>query len=75
MHADNTYVDSWILITIEGDVDGDRDVDGGDQRKIQNAMFTEPGDPDWNPNADVDCDGDVDGGDQRKCQNNMFESW
>ena len=72
--TDNTRA-CWIVVTIVGDVDGDHDVDGGDQRKVQLAMFTVPGYPDWNPNADVDYDGDVDGGDQRKCQNNMFESW
>ena len=68
-----------IVITgsqrIPGDVDGDGDVDGSDMRKVVLAMFTDPEDPSWNPNADVDYDGDVDGGDQRKCQNHMFESW
>ena len=68
-----------IVITgsdrLPGDVDGDGDVDGSDMRKVVLAMFTDPEDPRWNPNADVDYDGDVDGGDQRKCQNNMFESW
>jgi len=56
-----------------GDVDGNGVVDGGDQRKIQLAMFSMPEDPNWNPNADVNGDGRVDGGDQRICQLHMFE--
>jgi hypothetical protein len=58
-----------------GDVDGDGDVDGSDMRKVILAMFTAPGDTNWNPNADMDYDEDVDGGDQKICQNHMFKSW
>lgn len=66
-----TFIDGWV----PGDVDGDRDVDVGDQRKVQLAMFSVPGDPNWNPNADLDGDGNVDVGDQRIQQDHMFESW
>jgi len=72
---DNTYTDGWVLVTIPGDVDGDRDVDVADQRQMQLAMFTVSGDPDWNPNVDVDCDADVDVSDQRQQQLHMFELW
>ncbi len=74
-NIDNTYTDGWVLLTIVGDVDGDRDVDVGDQRKTQLAMFSSVGQSYWNPNADGDNDGDVDVGDQRKQAINMFESW
>ncbi len=40
--TDNTFLDGWVLVTIPGDVDGDRDVDVGDQRQVQLALFTMP---------------------------------
>lgn len=58
-----------------GDVDGDGDVDVGDQRKVQLAMFSIAGDSNYNIYADVDSDLDVDVSDQRKQQLHMFESW
>jgi len=64
----------YRLDAFAGDVDKDGDVDVGDQRKVQLAMFTSPTDPKWNPYADLDCDGDVDVGDQRIQQLRMFES-
>jgi hypothetical protein len=70
-----TFIDGWVFVSILGDVDGDRDVDVGDQRKVSLAMFTVPGDPHWNPIMDIDSDLDVDVGDQRKQQLHMFESW
>ncbi len=53
---------------LPGDVDNDGDVDVGDQRKVQLAMFTVLGDLRWNPDADIDGDEDVDISDQRICQ-------
>ncbi len=73
--TDNTFLGGCVKVTIVGDVDGDRDVDVGDQRKVVIAMFTIPASPNWNPNVDVDSDLDVDVGDQRKQQLHMFESW
>jgi hypothetical protein len=76
-----------VKVRLLGDTDGDNDVDVGDQRKVQLAMFTgsnyPPGPPDlaytdWNsyPNfSDMDGDKDVDVGDQRKQQLHMFETW
>lgn len=74
----NEIVDSTVRVRVQGNVDGDGDVDGGDGRKIQNAMFSvypQARFITWNTYptfTDVDGDGDVDGGDMRKCQNNMF---
>ncbi len=73
--SDNTFLNGWVLVTIPGDVDGDRDVDVGDQRQVALALFKMPEDPLWNPNMDVDGDLDVDVGDQRKQQLHMFETW
>ena len=72
--TDNTCA-CWILVTIVGDVDGNRRVDVVDQRLVQLGMFTMPGYPNWNSNADVDGNGRVDVTDQRKQQLHMFESW
>ena len=58
-----------------GDVDGDGDVDVGDLYKVQLALFTVPGDPDWNSEADVDGDGKVGVGAQRKVELNMFNKY
>ncbi len=69
------FIDAWVFVTLPGDVDGDRDVDVGDQRKVQLAMFSIPGDPNWDPKMDIDSDLDVDVGDMRKQQLHMFESW
>jgi hypothetical protein len=71
----NGYYEYTTRERLVGDVDGDRDVDVGDQRQVQLAMFTLPGDSPWNPNADIDYDLSLDVGDQRKQQLHMFESW
>lgn len=57
-----------------GDVNGDHRVDVLDQRLMQIAMFTVPGDEYWNPNADMNGDDRIDVIDQRIQQLHMFES-
>jgi hypothetical protein len=72
-----------VKVRVLGDVEGDNDVDVGDQRKVQLAMFTSTASGratylSWNsfPNfTDMDGDGDVDVGDQRKQQLWMFLTW
>jgi hypothetical protein len=46
-----------------GDIDGDNDTDHADLGALLAAWGTEPGDPDWNPDADLDGDGQVGHGD------------
>ena len=46
-----------------GDVDGDGDTDHGDLGALLAAWGSQPGDPNWNPNADLDGDGQVGHGD------------
>ncbi|MGH7787744.1 MAG: PQQ-dependent sugar dehydrogenase [Candidatus Binatia bacterium] len=43
-----------------GDVDGDGDITPADAARLIYALFTEPGQPRWNPNADLTHNGRVD---------------
>ena len=58
-----------------GDVDLDGEVDGKDSIMVGNALWSNPGDPTYNPYADVNCDGSIDGGDRMIVGNNLWESW
>jgi hypothetical protein len=73
--SDNTLTNGSVKIKIEGDVNGDNIVDGGDQIQVGNALWSNPGDPTYNPYADVNYDGSIDGGDQIVVGNNLWESW
>ena len=62
--ADNTYPPLGSLITvietIEGDINGDFQVDIYDIVLIARAFGSKPGDPDWNPNANIVEDNSID---------------
>ena len=63
--ADNTLTDSWIIVAMIGDITGagglpDGKVDVKDIFAAAKAYGTEPGDPEWNPNADINDDNKVD---------------
>jgi len=74
--ADNTFEDGWVLVTVIGDVNGDRTVDGGDQISVGwNLWWSLPHPEYYNPNADVNGDDACDGGDQITVGNNLWESW
>jgi hypothetical protein len=51
---DNSYVDGTVTETIQGDVDGNFEVNILDLTKIAVAWQSKPGDLQWNPNADLD---------------------
>lgn len=56
----DTYVRSqFIAAGIPGDIDLDGDVDGRDLYLMQQAMFSTPGDANWNPNADLNGDDEI----------------
>ena len=61
--TDNTYTDGTVLITISGDVSGDKKVDGKDIAAIAKAFGSQIGQPNYNPNADINDDGKIDGRD------------
>jgi len=52
--TNNVYVDSTVLVTILGDLNGDGVVDILDIAMVAKAYGSYPGHPKWNPNADLD---------------------
>jgi len=58
--ADNLFVDDWVLVTIAGDVDGDRDVDIFDIVKMASVYGVKLPDSRYDPYCDIDGDGDID---------------
>ncbi len=73
--TDNYYVDGFVLVTISGDVDGDRDVDIYDIVTMASAYGSGEGDPAYNANCDLDSDGDVDIFDIVAAAGNYGERW
>ena len=57
---DNTFNDSWVVITIAGDIDGDNDVDIFDIVSISSVYGVSSPDPRYNAVCDLDEDGDID---------------
>jgi hypothetical protein len=56
----NTLIDGYVLVTIPGDINGDRDVNILDIVKIADAYGTAQGQLNYLPNCDIDGDGDID---------------
>ena len=73
--ADNTYTGGRVLVTIPGDVIGDRYVDGLDITVIGSCLFTSPGDKNWNPNCDIMNTGFIGGIDITIVGQHLFQSW
>ena len=73
--ADNTLVDSWVFVTIPGDVDGDRDVDIYDIVRMSGIYGVSKPDPLYDPNCDIDGDGDIDIYDIVAAAGNYGKSW
>jgi parallel beta-helix repeat protein len=57
--SDNT-LNSWLLITIQGDVNGDRTIDIYDAILLATVFNSQPTRPNWNPNVDINGDSIVD---------------
>jgi parallel beta-helix repeat protein len=70
---DNTLVDGWMLVTLPGDVDGDRAVDIYDVVRIAGNYGKPP--PLDDPNSDIDGDGDVDIFDIVAAAGHYGETW
>jgi hypothetical protein len=64
-----------ILLTILGDVNGDRTVDMADISIAIDAFMTTPGSPNWNPSADINKDNSVDMSDISSETENFMRRW
>lgn len=73
--ADNTMIDGTVLVTISGDVDGDRDVDIFDIVRITTRYQMTYPNPSWDPNADIIENGKIDIFDVVAAAGNYKESW
>lgn len=73
--TDNTLVNGWIFVTIQGDVDGDRDVDIYDVIKITGIYGSNFGDLQFNSNSDLDIDGEITIYDVVMCTSHYGQSW
>jgi hypothetical protein len=73
--SDNTLTDGWVLVTIPGDVDGDRDVDIFDIVRMAGIYGVTYPDPRYDPNCDLDEDDDVDIFDIVAAAGHYGDSW
>ena len=53
------WVETVVWQPCVGDIDGDGDTDHSDLGELLSAWGSQPGDPNWNPDADLDGDGQV----------------
>jgi len=68
-----TIVDGEVFARIPGDVSGDCKVGSADIILVGNALFSLPGDPNYNPFADVNGDGKIGSADIIVIGNHLFE--
>ena len=71
----HSVVNVQILITILGDINGDRTIDGKDISIAARAFGSSPGSERWNPIADVNQDLEVDGKDLALIAKNFGKIW
>jgi len=73
--TEDNILETWVFITIPGDLNGDRTVDFLDSIVIGAAFGSKLGDENWNPNADVNDDGFINYIDVLKMGAHYNESW
>jgi hypothetical protein len=74
--VDNTaYSPKPLLLTIAGDVDGDREVDIFDIVRMANCYGVSSPSPRYDPNCDLDDDGDIDIFDIVLAASNYSKTW
>jgi PKD repeat protein len=73
--ADNDVNAGYIVLTLAGDVDGDRDVDIFDIVRMASIYGVAFPDPSYDPNSDIDGDRDIDIFDIVAAAGNYGDSW
>lgn len=73
--GDNTITKGWIMVTLPGDVDGNRGVDIFDIVAIAGSYGSGENDPNYNPYYDIDGDSDIDIFDVVAACSHYGESW
>jgi hypothetical protein len=73
--SNNTLTDGRVLVSIPGDVDGEKMVTALDLGLIGISMFTKPGMPGWNPNCDITNAGAVSAIDMAIAGMHLFQKW
>ncbi len=73
--TENNSLLTWILVTLAGDVDGNRAVNIFDIVMIAGAYGTEEGNPNYNPCYDINGDKQIDIFDVVAAARNYGESW
>jgi hypothetical protein len=56
----NNQLSVSVTVKVQGDINGDNQVDYKDLFLLAKAYWSTPVDPNWNPNADINYDGTVD---------------
>lgn len=69
------WIVGWIIVTIPGDINGDKIIDIFDAILLAGAFDTSQGDPGWNPDADINGDGIIDIFDAILLAANFGDSW
>ena len=72
-YTHNSYIK--LLLTIRGDITGDRTADMLDISIVIDAFMTFPGTPLWNPLADLTKDNSVDMSDISIIVENFLKTW
>lgn len=75
MTTDNTYVGSTVMISIQGDANGDKSIDVFDILAVKSRWGRTPASPDWIPEYDVNDDDAIDVFDILTIKANWGQSW
>ena len=73
--VDNSYTDGNVLLTIAGDVNGDRIVDALDLRALARANNATPSDPRWRAELDINGDLIINAEDRHVLIANYGQTW